>query len=505
MDIEGIKGGEGGERRNKLSQGFSQDVRNGRLDDMNEEQQSSMSGSHSFRDRGNSRGDGGDLDDMLSAGEVFEVNMASALSDPSAEPDTKNLGSFNQGPNPIPSEQPTVNAVSRMNSSSSSSASQGNISTSMAFSHTANSYSDVGRNANEWNRHSDQPRTVPSNNGWDGLEVEHVSSQRDTGSEQINDPWGADCLEDDHNQTVSIASLNPHPRPSITAPQPSLRSEYGSQQEAGAPIHHGPRGIESNHQGSGRGDGGRSVAQQRVGSHTQQRTLRQPALQSAPSSQHKGPSRQPVAQAVSVNRGAMATSSSPVSKTWDLPQLPPGMHRSPSGNPSSSSSSSSSPSITGKSNGIMPPPHSGSRKKLRTADSSPHSFDVTGRLVNGDSIEIRNGYRVGVGVQERVGGGGGGRGGEQSIVFGENRGNSDMNNRNGHHQHHQRHNLEGRIGQNHSSAATTQSSTQRNETLWGDFSMESKVPSPSPKGIFPVSIVNPVIFDYKKELDEEEW
>jgi hypothetical protein len=104
-----------------------------------------------------------------------------------------------------------------------------------------------------------------------------------------------------------------------------------------------------------------------------------------------------------------------------------------------------------------------------------------------------------------VGGGGGGGGGVQSVVFGENRGNSDMNNRNGHRQHDRHHFLEGQIGQNHSSAAITQSSTQRNESLWGDFSMESKVPSPSPRGIFPVSNVNPVMFDYKKDLDEEEW
>jgi hypothetical protein len=492
------------------------------LDDINEEQQSLLSGSHCFRGRGSNRIDRGDLDDLLSAGEVFEVNMASALSDPSAEPDTQNLGSFNPGPNPIPSEQPSVNAVSRLNGSgsssnsnssnsnsngnSSSSSSQGGIITAMGFNHTANSSSDEDhRNANEWNSHSDQPRTAPYNNGWDAHETEHVSSQRDTNSKHVDDLWGAGYVGDDHNQAGSTASHYQHPRPSSIATQPSSRSQYNGQQEAGLPIHHGLRGVESHQRGSGRGDGGRSTAQHRLGSHTQQHTLRQPALQSAPPSQHKGSPRQPVAQAVSVNRGAMSSGSSPVNKTWDLPQLPPGMHRSPSGNPSSSfSSSSSSSSSAKKSNGIMPPPHYGSRKRLRTSDSSPHSFDVTGRFEDGDRIEKRNSHRVGVGVgvQDRVGGGGGG---EQSVVVGENRGNSDMNNRNGHHQHHQHHNLEAQIGQIHSSAAATQSSTQRDESLWGDFNMESKVPSPSPKGIFPVSNVNPVMFDYKKDLDEEEW
>lgn len=510
MDIEGV---EGGDRRNKFAQGFSQDVRNGRLDDMNEEQQSSISG----RDRGSSRIDGGDLDDILVSSEVFEVNMASALSDPSVEPDTQIPGPFKQGPNPMQSEQASVNAGTRLSSSSgsssssssnsngngngSSSASQVNTNTSTGFSHTANSHTDESRrSANEWKRLSDQPRAVPPNKGWDALEVEHVSSQRKNGTKHVDDLWGAGYVADDHNQAVKPTSLYLHPRPSSMVSQQSSQSHHNGQQESGVPIHHGPREVESSSRGSGRAEGSKSVAQQRVQSHTQQHTLRQPVLQSAPSSQHKGLSR----QLVSVNRGAMSSSSSPVNKTWDLPQLPPGMHRSPSGNPSSSSSSSSypssSPSIAGKSNDIMRPPHSGSRKRLRTSDSSPHSFDITGRLDDGDRIEKGNGYRVGVGVevQERSRGAGVG---EQTVVFGENGGNSNMNNRNGHHQHH---NLEGQIGQNQQSAAT-QSSTQRNESLWGNFNMESKVQSPSPRGIFPVSNRNPVMFDYKKDLDEEEW
>ena len=149
----------------------------------------------------------------------------------------------------------------------------------------------------------------------------------------------------------------------------------------------------------------------------------------------------------------------------------------------------------------MPPPTSASRKRLRTTEYKHHSADSTGRAEDKERIVMRDNYRVGVGVQERAGADGGGCG-EQSTFHGENMGNNNKNDQNRHHS--QQHYQASINGQTYPTEAIT-SSTKRNESLWGDFNMESKVPSPSPKGIFPVANLKPVIFDYKKDLDDEEW
>ena len=522
---------------NKSSQEQSQGYRNRRLDSDKEEEEISINGRDSVRNRGVSRVDRSDLDEMLHSGEVFEVNMASALSDPSADPDPQGPGFFRRGPDSTPSEQASVNAAtlqrsnssnSNSSSSSSSSASQGNISASTASNHTAPFYSNGHDDADAWNLRAEPHRDIPLNdNAWDSHETQHVTSHRNSGSssssssgsgsssKHVDDLWGKDYVDvdDNNNEAVISTSLNPPLRPSFTASQSSSsQSKYASKHDLEVHSPEVGKGVESNQRMSGWNDRSKPISQQRVASHSQQHTTRQPNLHPAPSSQQKVPSRQPlVAPAVSVSRSAMTSSSSPVNKSWNLPQLPPGIHRSPSGNsPSSSSfsssSSSSSLSIPSKSNGIMPPPTSASRKRLRTTEYNHHSADSTGRPEEKERIVMRDSYRVGVGVQERAGadgGGGSGSGfGEQSTFYGENRSNNNKNNQNRHNQ--QQHYQDFNNGQTYPTVSIN-SSTKRNESLWGDFNMESKVPSPSPTGIFPVANLKPVIFDYKKDLDDEEW
>ena len=149
----------------------------------------------------------------------------------------------------------------------------------------------------------------------------------------------------------------------------------------------------------------------------------------------------------------------------------------------------------------MPPPTSATRKRLRTTEYNHHIADSIGRADDKEKIVMRDSYRVGVGVQERVGADGGCR--EQSTIHEENSGYNNRNDQN-QNRNHQQH-YQGSNNDHTDLIVAINSSMKRNESLWGGFNMESKVPSPSPTGIFPVANLKPVIFDYKKDLDDEEW